>query len=267
MIQWLSTASRLEKNYFWTHVVDVLLYRFFPLIRQQVRLHVMLEVAKSLELHMRSGPVDATVLGYSLGTAVAHDALAQLGTADLDHSAAFRADTGFKFENFVMVANVGKILESDIPVYNSVVQPIAITKPDGFCRHYLNFRNVFDPFPWPSPFRPQWGTADFESVDDLRHIHQFNTHALEHYLDHPAVHIRILHALFGPKLTASEIAGAIAAYDPCPLLTRCRGGVETFKTTVQSLLGELDLDTDPAKLASVGSRFLATAEEARIACG
>ena len=263
---WLRAASQTEVNYFWTHFVDVLLYRFFPLIRQQVRTQVMHDLANALTPLMAGGEVvDATVLGYSLGTAVAHDALADLASRPLDGSVAFNAGS-FRFENVIMVANVGKILETDYGVYASKVHPITPSTPDGYCGRYLNFRNVYDPFPWPAPFRPLWPERYFKTVDDLAYAHQFNTHALEHYLDHPAVHLPILQALFGPQVPPAEMQRAIHDYDPYPLVTRCRAAFEGFRATVDGLKQELEQHPEPSRLITVGARFLAAAQEAAGAC-
>jgi len=266
VVAWLATASRTEQSYFWTHVVDVLLYRFFPLIRQQVRVQIMRDLAKVLTPLMSSGDaVDATVLDYSLGTVVAHDALAELASRPLDGSRAFNVGS-FRFANVIMVANVGKILETDYQVYGSAIHPPTPSMPDGYCGRYFNFRNVYDPFPWPAPFRPGWPSRFFTTVDDLNHVHQYNTHALDHYLDHPAVHLPILQALFGPHVPPGDVQHAISHYDRCPLITRCRATLEKFTTTVAQLERELELFPEPARLITAGARFLAAAQEAADAC-
>src|SRR6185295_15808904 len=79
--KWLSLASKTEKNFFWSHVVDVLLYRLFQIVTAEVRLRIRLDIAKELTAQMDGGNVvDASVLAHSLGASVAHDSLALLAT-------------------------------------------------------------------------------------------------------------------------------------------------------------------------------------------
>ena len=106
-----------------------------------------------------------------------------------------------------MVANVSKLLENNADVYRetTVVPAERIGQAGRVCLNYLSFNNKLDIFTLPKPFDPHdvpaWeiarDTGRFRDVSSIRHAHQVNVHALDHYLLHPSVHIPLFRSLVG----------------------------------------------------------------------
>src|SRR5437899_3139190 len=78
---WLTNAGATEKNFWWSNVCDLVLYRLSPIYRQDVRSTVIDAIARVIEARMNAdGSATCSVLAHSMGTAVAHDCLHLLGT-------------------------------------------------------------------------------------------------------------------------------------------------------------------------------------------
>ena len=75
LVDWLENAGETDDNFLWTHVADVALYRFFPLVRQRVKAQVANRIFAILQEAIDDGDSDWSVIAHSLGTAVAHDTL------------------------------------------------------------------------------------------------------------------------------------------------------------------------------------------------
>ncbi len=266
VIAWLRGASETEKNFFWSHVVDVLLYRYFQLVTVPVRLQVMTQIVTTVTAAMKDGGVpDVSVMGHSLGTSVTHDALAYLGTTAFNGSEAFMAGN-FRFSNVFMVANVGRILETTQKCYASCVHPLSTNPQTAYCSRYFNFRHQLDPFPAVRAFKPVGWGADFHAREDLNHLHDFNVHGFEHYLDHPAVHIPVINALLGPVIGAAEAQNALAAYPRTPPNHPCLDKLSAAEQRFRQLVALIETSDDPVQLIIAGAQFLATAKEAKDAC-
>ena len=162
---------------------------------------------------------DTFVVAHSLGTAVAADALALLGTTPFNGSNAFLAGRE-KFKHVFTLANVSRLLEDDVDPYTSVLHPDSAmftptpaNPPPAYCARFTSFRHVLDPFCWLLPFEPpSWG-SDFTNVNDLTHLRAINVHGFEHYLDNPRVHIPIINGIFErPVISATAREQAIANY-------------------------------------------------------
>lgn len=259
-------AGETEQNFFWSHVVDVLLYRFFPLVTKPVRVTVMRGIARVLQ---RTNAT-VSIMGHSLGTSVVHDALQTLGSGMFPEFAGCRPP-GVRFANIFMVANVSRVLEKsldgDADVFNSCVCPVSVRGDDAFCDEFYNFRHMLDPFPLPKRFEPQWIGADFHAIERLLHVGDFNVHGWEHYLDNPEVHIPVINALMGERLVTDDVAAAaIANYKvaPTPL---CARGMDFWVEETRKIQARLtDRQTVPELLLAAG-RFFATVQLARAKCG
>lgn len=265
LLTWLNTAPDTEQAFFWSHVVDVLLYRFNSMATRQARLLLMSTIAARLVTAMEGGEaVEASVLAHSLGTSVAHDALALLGSAPQDGSRAFLAGN-FRFANYFAVANVSKVLETAPAVYASVVHPDTAAPSAAYLTRYYNFRHLLDPFPAVGPFLPPGWGDDYRPVEGLDHIRDFNVHDLEHYLDAPAVHIPIINGILGPVITQQERRDAVERYaaEPGP---PCADRVRAFVAAGRELIALVKDSGEPERLLMAGCRFLAAAREARDEC-
>ncbi|MCU0627507.1 MAG: hypothetical protein MUF21_13630 [Gemmatimonadaceae bacterium] len=226
----LKTAGETEQNAFWTHVVDVLLYRYFALVTKQVRVAVM----DSLAALLARPDVELSVMAHSLGTAVAHDALATMARGLVPELGALRPP-GVRIANLFMVANVSRILEKaldgDQDVFESPVCPVSVRGDDAYLGAYVNLRHMLDPFPVPRRFEPQWAGRDFVAIDRLLHVSEFDVHGWTHYLANPEVHIpvprRVAKQLETKPTVAQLILGGVQYYAAVQAARKLCGVLDT----------------------------------------
>lgn len=212
MVDWLQGASDLDDNFHWTHVGDVVLYRFFNLVRQRVKVHVAKQVQEALMPNGDGAVVKWSLIAHSLGTIVAHDVLHAMNSASPNEAGISILDAQVPKPNLVaMLANVSKTLENDVDVYDSVVHPPVA------CRKYLSANNRFDPFVMesllvPESFKPQGSPNWVGAIDngnfidvEIDNVNEINTHSARNYLLNPAVHIPMLEALCGVGSVANVL--------------------------------------------------------------
>lgn len=270
LVNFLSACSETENNFFWSHVVDVLLYRFFQIVAARVRLLVRQKIVTEMTEAAENGRVvNAYVMAHSLGTAVTHDSLALLATQPIDTphgpNRAFMLGNA-RIERLFMVANVSRILETRPKVFESAIHPSTINPATSYTRVYCNFRHRFDPFPAFRPFNPQGWGEDYVAVENCRHVLEFNVHDLDHYLEDPRVHITVLRQMLGSHVvTREEELAAIAEYD-ATVGPNCASTVAGFKQTVDQLMAEFSGVTDPEDIVIGFTKALAVAKEASDAC-
>jgi hypothetical protein len=208
LVGWLRSAGA---NFAWTHAADVLLYRCFSDVREAVLVAVANQIFKVVTADLnKSQEARWGVLGHSLGSAVAHDALHALWTTEFPCGIRFDpADV--KADFVMMVGNLSRLLETDVDVLKSAVQPGRSSSPTRGCLNFLTARHALDPFTIPRMFDPQdW--PDRETVEQGRyrsirvtHFRNRNVHALVHYLIHPAVHIPLLRLAANHKTIITEV--------------------------------------------------------------
>jgi hypothetical protein len=264
VIDWLRPAADDVAGFFWSHAVDILLYRFFPQVARQVRAHVLDQLGTSLEEAMLDGRANVSVLAHGLGTAVAHDALAFLGSRPLGGSHALTAGN-FRFDTLFMIANVSRALESDFDVYRSVVHPASIDPGTAYTGHYFNFRHRLDPLPSLRPFAPAgWGRF-YHAVEDLEHVLDFDVHALEHYLRHPRVHIPILNRLLDDPIDDATAHEALARFatEPGP---PCSERMKMFARRLAHVGELLAAHDEPVALVRAAAELLGIAKETADEC-
>lgn len=263
---WLDGANQTEANFFWSHVVDVLLFRFFDITKGEVRTRVLSQMVETLAKEMEGGNiVEASVLTHSLGTSVGHDCLAYLGSHPIDGNEAFLAKN-FRFSNFFMVANVGRVLETNPPVYHSCVKPMSADPNQAYCDRYYNFRHEYDPIPAVLSFKPQdWGD-DYRATEDFHHFHEFNVHDYLHYLDHPAVHVPIIRGLLGPVIDGAEYQQALHDYPDILVPEKCRQTLHTLQEKYRQLKQQYENSHDAQQFIIATTKVLAAAKEAFNAC-
>ena len=267
---WLERADETENNFFWTHVVDVVLYRFFSIVTAEVRLRVRMQVAEALEKTLQGGAITpASVLAHSLGTSVAHDSLALLGSTPINTPAgpnhSFMVGN-HRFANVFMCANVGRVLETQPKVYQSIIRPPG-QGAESYVDVYYDFRHRLDPFPMVRSFAPVgWNPKRFVAVDDCMKVLDFNVHALDHYLEDPRVHVPLLRATVGHWcITKAEAKAATSTYDAISE-PNCLEELLRFKSTAKKIIELAQAGGDPRALVVAGAQFLAAAREAYDAC-
>lgn len=221
-VGWLKGIGDTDKADFgWTHAADVVLWRFSPHLRNTVKAHVADEITKNVVEKIQASDlrsVKAAVISHSLGTAVAHDVLADLAAGR--YTAPGVTANGFdprsfRFSSLHTVANVSKILELEgYPVYTSKVRPGGVTDPNSYCKHFFNYHNKFDPFTHPMPFEPPWEVKWYHDKA-VSHLYDQNPHSIEHYLLNPKVHVPMLRAIIGAfdAITPGEETAAVEAFE------------------------------------------------------
>jgi len=212
-------ADSTTEEFFGSHVLDVLLYRFIPQVAEEARTLV----SKRIQEVIASGSGDTprwSVIAHSLGTAVAHDSLHAMFTQKVEGRSLQQLT---KAQAVIMVANVGRLLEQNsVDVYKSVVCPGFAEH--GTCDFYLNIWHEWDPFPRPKAFRPlnDWPDVATRQLRPERFVaapinafQHKNVHALSHYLSDPKAHVPILRALspMAGAITDEELRKASAAHE------------------------------------------------------
>ena len=239
MVRWLEGAEQTDDNFAWTHVGDVVLYRFFNLVRQRVKAKVAKQIHEALEPNTDGAVTRWSIIAHSLGTAVTHDVLHAMNSSTPNEASIPILDAIAPKPNVVaMLANVSKTLENDAEVYESVVVP------PTSCDVYLSANNVFDPFVSkkyyiPEPFnprgRPLWDKAiDNKKFIDIEpeNIHEINVHSIQNYLVNPHVHVPLLRALCGPGSIPGQLEKRkIDEFENIPLLDK--------KEALDELLNEI----------------------------
>lgn len=199
-----------DDDFYVTHWLDVFFYRY-TVLGEDVRIEVGKGILDALD---KEESQNVHVLGHSLGTAVAHDTLAKLySKAFIPNKTDYLSTTMNKFGSLHMVANTSRVLETPeiTSVYDSVVKPGA----GGCCSRYREYKHVFDPITWVRPFTPSdnngWISHDsfqlrrYELITNTSITNKHgNTHAIEHYLLNPNVHLPLFKYVCNIRLDDDE---------------------------------------------------------------
>ena len=201
-----------KDSFLWTHVLDVILYRFVPTVSMAVRVSVADQIMKRLNT---GGEIPTwSVIAHSLGTSVAHDTLSDLYHTDIPGKIGYSLSPGDTDAEFIMmVANVSKVLETT-PVYTSYLRPSVTLLPDRICRNYYSISHRRDPFTFFKPFDPLAPWPDSESASafnalSVQHVLNWNVHDLDHYLKSPQVYIPLFRYLAGPDCITEQEETAV----------------------------------------------------------
>ena len=205
MLAWLEGGSEVDDNFAWTHASDVILYRFFSLVRQRIKIHVANQIRNALAPNGDGAVTSWSVIAHSMGTIVAHDVLHALDSTTPGEAGVSILDSMVPSANVVaMIANVSKVMETDVKVYDGLVVPSSAVKMQSACFNYMSCNNKWDPFVFPVAFEPAgtipWDVAlENETFLDIEieNVHEMNVHSIDNYLVNPAVHIPLLERLCG----------------------------------------------------------------------
>jgi hypothetical protein len=275
LLSWLTDATLPadQKNVFWSTMLDPILYRGFPDVRNEVRAVAMSQIVAHCTANMRGGAIQVSILAHSLGTAVVHDTLQLLASQPQLGNDSFTAKRGWRFENLFMLADVARLgppalrdLGDDAPDY--LVRPRSAGKPGDpssfYCNRLHSYRHLLDPFVRWAPFVPEWG-EDFVSPSPLSVVHAANVHGFDHYLDNPAVHIAIINGVMGySAITAREAFDAEAEY-PHTGAAKCAAEVEQLRALVMGFPDARQAQ-DLEKIAMMGTEFYVTAQRLGADC-
>lgn len=218
---WLDQGAQQDDNFAWTHVADVVLYRFFPLVRQRVKAHVGKSLLAALKPDSAGAVTSWSVISHSLGCVVTHDVLHAMDATTPGEPGISILDAMVPSATLVaMISNVSKVMENDISVYDSQVAPPTGIRPNTACFHYLNVNNRFDPFIVPERFDPKddpvWKAAkQAKTFLDVRidSVHEANTHSFANYLANPNCHIPLFEHVAGRgSISGSEKTAALESF-------------------------------------------------------
>lgn len=258
-----SAASRLVElangasgDDFWrTHVLDVVLYRFMKPISERINQWLRREILTRLAAFPQNDQPSWSVVGHSLGSSVVNDTLHAMFTQPVD---GVLLGDRFKPDFVFMVANVAKLLwNRGGDFYSSKVRPHTVDSL-GMCWRYCNFRHELDPFPQVDRFKPplhwfpegfgpeQRATfyADIEiEASDTRDI---NVHGLNHYLSHPAVNSVLINTLVGfEAVRASNVNAALKEWRTKKLsgaaLTAAKAELKPLSANAQNWLQIIEM--------------------------
>lgn len=257
---WVATAG----HFFWTHVLDVLLYRYVNEFRAPIRDAVATQIADAWHKADLANGARTPVhfLAHSLGTSVLHDALAFLGS-----------DPGFSsgthaIASVLTCANVTSVLETNFPTYGSIDRPVdADPPPDGMTDAFFSFRHELDPIAAVKAFRgdlhgwPAAGYRDEVTID----VKDWNLHGAAHYAANPVVHLRLFERLWPTEPWAGRRDEAIKRYQASPG-TPCPAALATLRQELKRTLSEIHGET-PVQLLETASRTVRAIADARTACG
>jgi hypothetical protein len=211
-------ANPDEANFFWSHIMDVLDYRYGAERFRYVHAHIARTIAEkanatwALPQHENA---TFSVLSHSLGTAAAHGALNRLGGGDIGHNAQFRLGGAFRIRSYISIANVSRVLwygERDL-YHATIVRPGTPALGPGYVDEFINVRHSADPIIAPKPFAPaDWGPG-YRTVP-VRHVRSMNVHDLCHYLAHPSVSGSIFRSILGDAFLSEQAVNDAAAAFP-----------------------------------------------------
>lgn len=229
-------------DFFRTHVLDVLMYRFLRQVREQARQKVRGQILARLHAFPAGQLPSWSAIGHSLGTSVLHDTLHAMFSEPVD---GVLLGDAYMPEYLFMVANVGKVVwSSGGEFYASKVKPHVLAT-RGLCWRYCNFDHQLDPFTHVDRFNPppEWFPEEvekkrvFASVklrnDDVQH---WNVHALSHYWSHPDVHCEVIRTLLDNRkiISAKEHADAVKEWEEDAMAGAARKEVEAELKALQA---------------------------------
>jgi hypothetical protein len=266
------TVPPPERDFFWTHVMDPVLYRGFTTVRAEVRATVAQQIVSATNAHLALHPgAEISIMGHSLGTIVNHDVLHLLGTGQTtEHGDVWRSDR-FTFANIFQVANASRLgppglLDPD--PYRSVVRPS--TAPPGpggspgYCYRMFSFRNRWDPVPGLQPFDPQGWGEDYREVR-IEHVHQANVHGFIHYLNNPEVHVEVFRALLG-YWTVDDDLYEQRVEEFSNIDIPCGNEIVELKTALESVVASTNGE-DFDEIITANLEFYRAIKAAEQACG
>jgi hypothetical protein len=220
-----------------THVLDVVLYRFVSVVHEAIKAEVQKQILDGIFTNGGTVKGSWSIIAHSLGTSVTHDVLHGMYFQTLEYKGHPWNLAGITRPVLVaMIANVGRLLETDADVYESLVRP-SLDPFGGCCQIFLNARHDFDPFTMPKAFAP---TDDWPSLAArqqgrvqlvrINAIEQKNVHALEHYLKNPQLHVAVLRALTWPEaISDAVLKERSAAYELSTPLSKFDGLLKQLK--------------------------------------
>jgi len=189
------------------HAADVAAWRADARCRDEVRRHVGAALRTTLLPLAEDGvPVTAVFAAHSLGTAVAHDVLDELGRRWLTTRGSF-SPRRWRWRAAFMLADVSRLLAVGGP--ESLLRSGPERDPASWVRRLYEVRHAWDPIDRAVPKADALLRGAIRL--DVGHAWRANVHSFGHYLEHPAVHVPLLRAAAGSgSVTRAEEEAALA---------------------------------------------------------
>lgn len=257
--EWVQSAE----EFFWTHILDVLLYRYVNEFRTPIRDSVATQIAEAWHKADMDNGANTPVhfVAHSLGTSVLHDSICLLAS-----------DPGFSpgthlISSVVTCANVSSALETNYPAYKSVDRVVnAAPPPDGMTAAHFSVRHELDPITAVKTFRGDlhgW-PADCYHDSVTIEVKDWNVHGYSHYMANPVVHIKLFERLWQTEPWASRLPGAMTAYRNSPG-TACPVAISQARQGLKEILAH-PWPSTPIGLLDAGSRTIKVLRDAKKAC-
>lgn len=248
-LAWLDGVAAEAAGFFWSHLADVVIYRFLKMYRDSIRAAVADQIIGPLmELPVAARDFNRVVfVAHSLGTAVLHDALHLLGTGRFAGHASIFAAPNARFRALFTLANTSRLLQTDIKAYESIVQPGPQNKLHSNCSLFYNYAHELDPVCAVWRFAPEHFSPRHYHHDVLRHYRDWNIHDFSHYLDNPRVHVHLINQLLGGRaISKKEFIAAVdqAAYPQFAGRFQDVPALQAKLRELQAIYGALREDSD-----------------------
>lgn len=212
-----ASAAKGEKDWRYTHLMDLLLFAGSPSIQDRLVTYVGAQVIDLVKRHGESQRI--SVIAHSMGTAMAHKVIQALYNEGVDTPMGRQTlKRKFQFEHVCMVANTSFALSRDRKNhYQGIVRP-SLTPGEGCSFTFLNVNHQLDPvgqfLRFDARKDPAWldprieGRGWFQDLKPSR-ISAKNIHAITHYFRDPAVHIPFFELAFDARFTDAQRGAAV----------------------------------------------------------
>ncbi|MDF7801596.1 hypothetical protein P4C99_19115 [Pontiellaceae bacterium B1224] len=192
-------SALTEDNFYTTHIQDVLLYRFVPMVAEHVRSHVIAKINDVVQAVHSSSKI--SIIAHSLGTSVIHDAVNAMYNTPGDNGQTL-SPLDFRFQTVAMIANVSRTLKTRWNPYDPLVRPGLGNSSNYVTNTFLSTSHKWDPLVSLRRFAPADNWPDAETVSKGRVsvvepsiITRPNIHDFLHYLENPQVNIPLFRML------------------------------------------------------------------------
>ncbi len=220
-------AQGVPKGFFWSHLLDPLLWYTLPTARMAVMSQVAGQLVDELaRMYKEEGDNTSCVLAHSLGTSVVHDSLVGLRLMPERVLAGKPIPNVFKpglhrWRLVATIANVSKLLQAlttpdaavSVDQFDPEHSALAPALDDSLCDVFLNARHRIDPFTWPRQFAPTW-SMNYANVETVEFKDPTQVHDFDKYLANPKVHVPLFQLMFSSQMcTQAEQAAVQAQFD------------------------------------------------------